>query len=65
MVKTWSVDPTEIGQLLEGLAVLGNGGGGSPDWGKQILENDLRRRRIRGAVMKTNSKTSSTEMGGC
>lgn len=45
MIKTWSIDPTEIEQLLEGLAVLGNGGGGSPDWGRQILENDLRRGR--------------------
>jgi DUF917 family protein len=45
VVRTWSIDPTEIGQLLDGLAVLGNGGGGSPDWGKQILENDLRRGR--------------------
>ncbi|HUQ79208.1 MAG TPA: DUF917 domain-containing protein [Patescibacteria group bacterium] len=45
MVKTWSIDPDEIAPLLEGLAVLGNGGGGSPDWGRQILENDLSRGR--------------------
>lgn len=30
-----------IEHLLEGLAILGTGGGGSPDWGRAILEHDL------------------------
>jgi DUF917 family protein len=32
--------------LLEGLAFLGTGGGGSPAFGRAIIENDLRRGRI-------------------
>jgi hypothetical protein len=31
----------DIAPLLEGLAILGTGGGGSPSWGKAILEHDL------------------------
>lgn len=31
----------DIDPLLEGLAILGTGGGGSPQWGKAILEHDL------------------------
>ena len=34
-----------IHDLLEGLAILGTGGGGSPQWGRRILENDLERGR--------------------
>ena len=30
-----------IESLLEGLAIMGTGGGGSPKWGRIILENDL------------------------
>ncbi len=30
-----------IDAFLEGLAILGTGGGGSPEWGKIILENDM------------------------
>jgi hypothetical protein len=35
----------DIEPLLAGLAILGTGGGGNPDWGRQILENDARRGR--------------------
>ena len=31
----------DVEPLLEGLAILGTGGGGSPHWGRLILENDL------------------------
>jgi DUF917 family protein len=34
-----------IGALLEGLAILGTGGGGNPEWGRVILENDLEKGR--------------------
>ena len=40
-MKTWTLTPNDIPGLLEGLAIRGNGGGGSPAWGKKILENDL------------------------
>jgi DUF917 family protein len=32
--------PADIEPLLEGLAILGTGGGGNPAWGRMILEND-------------------------
>lgn len=35
----------DIQPLLEGLAILGTGGGGNPSWGRMILENDLARGR--------------------
>ncbi|MBK8021165.1 MAG: DUF917 domain-containing protein [Chloroflexi bacterium] len=31
----------DITPLLEGLAVMGTGGGGNPSWGRMILENDV------------------------
>lgn len=31
--------------LLEGLAILGTGGGGSPAWGREIMLNDFRKGR--------------------
>jgi DUF917 family protein len=34
-----------INPFLEGLAILGTGGGGSPDWGRAILKNDLEKGR--------------------
>lgn len=30
-----------LGAFLEGLAILGTGGGGSPEWGRVIMENDI------------------------
>ena len=35
----------DVQPLLEGLAILGTGGGGNPSWGQMIMENDLRRGR--------------------
>jgi DUF917 family protein len=35
----------DIDPLLEGLAIMGTGGGGSPEWGRAILANDLARGR--------------------
>lgn len=31
----------DVEPLLEGLAIMGTGGGGSPEWGRAILENDF------------------------
>jgi DUF917 family protein len=33
--------PADVSPLLEGLGLLGTGGGGNPSWGQMILENDL------------------------
>lgn len=35
----------DIDPLLEGLVILGTGGGGAPEFGRRILENDLKRGR--------------------
>jgi DUF917 family protein len=35
----------DIDPLLEGLGILGTGGGGNPAWGRMILENDISRGR--------------------
>ena len=38
---SYSLSPEDIAPLLEGLAILGTGGGGSPELGKALLENDF------------------------
>jgi DUF917 family protein len=44
-VKEFSLNREDIPPLLEGLAILGTGGGGNPEWGQKIMENDLARGR--------------------
>ena len=44
-MSEWVLQREEIAPLLEGLAILGTGGGGSPDWGRQILENEFHQGR--------------------
>lgn len=41
----YKITKNEVEPLLEGLAILGTGGGGNPLWGKAILEADLARGR--------------------
>lgn len=41
----YQIQADDIDPLLEGLAILGTGGGGSPEWGRAILRNDLERGR--------------------
>lgn len=36
----------DIEPLLEGLAILGTGGGGSPDWGRAIMKSDMESGRV-------------------
>lgn len=40
----------DVEPLIEGLTIMGTGGGGSPAFGKAILENDLRQGRAISAV---------------
>lgn len=44
-MEQFTLSRDDVQPLLEGLAILGTGGGGSPDWGRLILENDLARGR--------------------
>jgi DUF917 family protein len=40
-MSTYRLSPDDVAPLLEGLAILGTGGGGSPSWGKAILEHEF------------------------
>lgn len=40
-MSTYTLLKEDVAPLLEGLAILGTGGGGSPLWGKAILEKEL------------------------
>jgi len=40
-MSTYTLSPNDVAPLLEGLAILGTGGGGSPSWGKAILEHEF------------------------
>jgi DUF917 family protein len=41
-VASPTITPQDISPLLEGLAIMGTGGGGNPEWGRMILEQDVR-----------------------
>jgi DUF917 family protein len=41
MMDAYQLAREDVDPLLEGLAILGTGGGGSPEWGRAILEKDL------------------------
>jgi DUF917 family protein len=40
-VSAYRFTPQDVEPLLEGLAILGTGGGGSPDWGRAIMEHEF------------------------
>jgi hypothetical protein len=44
-MKKIELNREDITPLLEGLAILGTGGGGNPEWGRKIMENDIARGR--------------------
>jgi len=41
----WKLDKSDIDALLIGFGIYGTGGGGDPEWGRKILENDFSRGR--------------------
>jgi DUF917 family protein len=43
---TFKFEPKDIDALLIGLGIFGTGGGGDPEWGREILENDFARGRV-------------------
>ncbi|MEW6546546.1 MAG: DUF917 domain-containing protein [Bacillota bacterium] len=44
-MSVWHITAEDVDALLEGLALFGTGGGGSPAWGRAIMERDLARGR--------------------
>ncbi|NIM95343.1 MAG: DUF917 family protein [Anaerolineales bacterium] len=45
-MANYTFRPEDIEPLLEGMAILGTGGGGAPEWGRAILNQDLELGRI-------------------
>lgn len=44
-MKLKKFDRKDLDSFLTGLAILGTGGGGDPEWGKKIIENDINQGR--------------------
>lgn len=40
-MSVYRFTPQDVEPLLEGLAIMGTGGGGSPDWGRAIMEHEF------------------------
>lgn len=40
-MPVYTFKPDDVAPLLEGLAIFGTGGGGSPEWGRAIMQNDF------------------------
>jgi DUF917 family protein len=59
-----SLTPADIPALLEGLAILGTGGGGNPDWGRMILEQDVRMGRTWNIVAPEDISDGATVVSG-
>ena len=45
-MSVYTFTPEDVDPLLEGLAVLGTGGGGSPEWGRAIMQHDFAMGRL-------------------
>lgn len=56
--------PEDIEPLLEGLAILGTGGGGAPAWGRAIMEQDFRAGRASSIVDVMDISDKSTVVCG-
>lgn len=54
----------DIEPLLEGLAILGTGGGGSPAWGRMILEQDVRMGRTWNVIAPDDVPDTATVVSG-
>jgi hypothetical protein len=54
----------DINNLLTGLAILGTGGGGAPEWGQLILENDINKGRSVSVVMPSDVPDDALVLSG-
>jgi DUF917 family protein len=64
-MATFELKADDVEPLLEGLAIFGTGGGGSPAWGKAILENDFAAGRTHRVIdLEAISDTSTVVSGG-
>jgi len=63
-MPTYKFKPEDIEPLLEGLAIYGTGGGGSPEWGRAIMEQDFSIGRDLGIIDLSEISDSSTVISG-
>jgi hypothetical protein len=59
-----TLTPNDIHPLLEGLAIMGTGGGGSPVWGRMILEQDVRMGRTWNIIAPEDVPDEATVVSG-
>jgi len=60
----YSFSPEDVPPLLEGLAILGTGGGGSPSWGRAILEHDFSVGRVPSIIPLQDIHDEATVVSG-
>lgn len=63
-MPTYKLKPEDIEPLLEGLAIYGTGGGGSPEWGRAILEQDFSVGRELGIIDLSEISDGGTVVSG-
>ncbi len=63
-MPTYKFKPEDIEPLLEGLAIYGTGGGGSPEWGRSILEQDFSVGRDLGIIDLSEISSGGTVVSG-
>jgi hypothetical protein len=59
-----TLTPDDIHPLLEGLAIMGTGGGGNPTWGRMILEQDVRMSRTWNIIAPEDVPDEATVVSG-
>ena len=60
----YTLSPDDVAPLLEGLAIVGTGGGGSPSWGQAILEHDFAMGRIPSIIPLDEIDDDATVVSG-
>jgi len=63
-MSTYAFTPDDVAPLLEGLAILGTGGGGSPSWGQAILEHDFSMGRTPSIISLQDIDDDATVVSG-
>jgi len=63
-MSTYVFAADDVAPLLEGLAILGTGGGGSPSWGQAILENDFSMGRTPSVISLQDIEDDATVVSG-
>lgn len=59
-----TISPKQLVPLLEGVSILGTGGGGSPSWGKKIFEKDYELNREYKIISPDKIENDATVVSG-